>query len=181
MLVLLQQRLIDPRRWILAAVLALFAAVFIVGGGRLLALGGSAYYLVAGLALGGSATLIARGDRRGIWLYTAMLLGTAIWALVDSGGSVWGLQARLLAFLVLGLWVFWPTLQPHRGRWLVAIFVPIGIVALYFLLAANRIEHIQTVGAIPPSGSGEWPHYGNDLGGSRFSQATARGDRYLAA
>jgi len=172
MLTLLQRRRIDPRRPILAVVLALFAVVLIFGGFRLLTIGGSSYYLIAGLALGASTYLIATGDRRGIWLYGAMVVGTAIWALAESGGGVWGLQARLLTFLVLGLWVFWPCLHPHRGRWLAAIFVPVGIVALYLLLSANHIEHVENAGAIPASGSGEWPNYGNDLGGSRFSQAT---------
>jgi quinoprotein glucose dehydrogenase len=172
MQMLLQQRLIDPRRWLLASVLALFAIAMIYGGGRLLTLGGSAYYLIAGLAVGGSAYLIAKGDRRGIWLYGAMLAGTALWSLAERGMNLWGLQARLLAFLVLGLWVCWPWLRSFGGRWLTAIFVAIGIMALAVLFSANRIEHIASLSTIPASGSGEWLHYGNDLGGSRFSQAT---------
>jgi quinoprotein glucose dehydrogenase len=172
MAALLQQRLIDPQRRLLAAVLALFAGVMIVGGSRLVSLGGSTYYLIAGLALLGSAYFIARGDRRGIWLYAVMLAGTAIWAFAECGSSLWGLQARLLAFLVLGAWVFWPSFRPHQGRWAAAILMAVGIIALIITMSANRVEHVDAAGAVPAGGSGEWPHYGNDLGGTRFSQVT---------
>jgi quinoprotein glucose dehydrogenase len=168
----LQQRRIDPHRFILAIVLALSAVAMLWGGSRLLSVGGSPYYVITGLALLGSAFFIARGDRRGIWLYAAIVVGTAIWALVERGISGWGLQSRLLALLVLGLWVCWPCMQPFRGRWLAAIFVTLGIAATVFLSSANHIEHLPNVGVIPASGSGEWLHYGNDLGGTRFSQAT---------
>jgi glucose dehydrogenase len=38
--------------------------------------GGSFYYLIAGLAMSSSAILIWRRDRRGAWLYSAMLVLT---------------------------------------------------------------------------------------------------------
>jgi quinoprotein glucose dehydrogenase len=169
---LLERRLIDPHRRVLAAVLAILALAMIYGGAQLWLLGGSPYYLIAGLAIVSSAYFIWNGDRRGIWLYGAMLLGTLAWALAEDGASIWGLQARLLALLVLGVWVYWPCFEPRRGRWLVGILATVAVAAAFILGSSNRIESVSIRAAVPASGSGEWPHYGNDVGGTRFSPVT---------
>lgn len=164
--------MIDPRRPFLAAILALIAAALAGGGAYLLYLGGSAYYLLAGLAVAGSAYLVARGDRRGVWLYFAMLAATAIWALWESGLDGWGLQARLFAPAVLGLWVGTPWLR-KLGVGILAIAAAIFVLgAAFWLYRENRIADpglVETSAAA--SGPIEWPHYGNDVGGTRHSVA----------
>ncbi len=92
------------RRILLAVVLAVIAAWLIVEGGMLLSLGGSLYYVLAGLAVAGSAWFAWKGDDRAIRIYVAMLAASLVWALWESGFDPWGLQARLLAPAVLGLW-----------------------------------------------------------------------------
>jgi quinoprotein glucose dehydrogenase len=162
-------QIIDPRRWVLAAVLALIALALIVGGGKLISLGGSPYYVIAGLLVLGTAYFSAKGDARGRCLYLVMLIGTAIWAYTERGLNGWGLQARLFAPAVLGVWVFWPWLRDH-GR----VAIPGGIVALgavvWFAFCADGV--VQPSAPAPKVESGantEWHHYGNDLGGTRFS------------
>ena len=44
------------------AVLGVVALMLVVGGIRLLTLGGSAYYLIAGVAMGATAALLRRAD-----------------------------------------------------------------------------------------------------------------------
>ena len=81
---LTRQAMADPRRPILATVLAVIGLSLLAGGGYLLSLGGSAYYLLAGLAVGASALLVARGDRRGVWIYLALLAATAVSRAADD-------------------------------------------------------------------------------------------------
>ena len=63
---------------IFATLLAGIGLVLIVGGARLLMLGGSLYYLVAGLACVLSGALLWRGRSLGSFVYGGMLLGTIV-------------------------------------------------------------------------------------------------------
>jgi quinoprotein glucose dehydrogenase len=162
----------EPRRYLIAAVLGLIGLLLLIGGIRLVALGGSVYYGVAGLAVMASAYLLARGDRRGIWLYGAMLFGTVIWALAEVGLDLWGLQARLVAPFVLGIWVTLPYVRRlPRALLVVALFLAIALpgIALFW---ADRTEAPQALDAALPSNAADWTQYGYDLAGTRFSPAT---------
>lgn len=173
MSVLTQPLPIDPRRWLLTGVLAIIALALIAGGVLLLLEGGSPYYLGAGLMVGGSAWLVSRGDRRGVWLYATMLAVTALWAVAECGLDPWGLQARLFAPAVLGIWVVWPWLQQIPPRWRLAIAVSLVAVLALALHLSNRLERAATArSAVPAGGATDWPHYGNTLGGTRFTQAS---------
>ncbi len=164
---------VDPNRPVLAIVLGLIAAALVAGGIWLLTLGGSPYYLLAGLAVGGSAYFVARGDRRGIWLYLVMLAATAVWALWESDGNGWGLQARLLAPAVLGLWVAAPWLRKLGAKVTIPAAIVLVAVVAAWLYGANRTHALPYDGSpAGAEGPAEWVHYGNDLGGSRYSQAS---------
>jgi len=163
-----------PRRILLALVLGLIGAVLVVGGGRLLMLGGSAYYLLAGLAVVIAAALAARGDRRAIWVYLAMLVATVAWAVWEGGLDPWRLQSRLIAPAVLGLWVAWPLLRARRMLVLGGLAAVVAAGALW-LQGANRTAAPAASGTAPAAvaaanpADGEWQHYGRDRGGSRYA------------
>lgn len=162
---------VQNRRPILALILALVALALIGGGGWLVLLGGSPYYLAAGLAVAGSAWLVLKGDRWGPWLYGVMLLATIFWSLAEAGLNPWGLQARLLAPFVLGLWVFWPTLM-RLPRWLPITGVfSVAVVGGLLLYDSGRIEKPTGADRAFASGIADWQHYGNTLAGTRFSEA----------
>lgn len=162
---------VQNRRPILALILALVALALIRGGGWLVLLGGSPYYLAAGLAVAGSAWLVLKGDRRGSWLYGLMFLATIFWSLAEAGLNPWGLQARLLAPLLLGSWVFWPTLM-RLPRWLPIIgVVSVAVAGGLLLYNRGRIEKPTGADRAFASGIADWQHYGNTLGGTRFSEA----------
>ncbi len=99
--------------FIVSAVMLLVGAYFIYGGAKLISLGGSLYYLPAGIALIASAVLLLRSDLRGAYLYAAFFLVTVLWALWESGLQFWPLAARLGMFAVIGLLVaIWVLVQP---------------------------------------------------------------------
>ena len=66
-----------PLRITLTAIVVLvLGALMAVGGGYLATLGGSWYYLVAGIGLLVVAALLFLRHRAAIWLYALLLLGT---------------------------------------------------------------------------------------------------------
>lgn len=159
-----------PRR-ALALVLLVIAFPLLAGGAQLVLLGGSVYYIAAGIAVAATAWLAFKGDRRDGLVFALLLAVTLLWAGWEGGLDVWRLQSRLLAPLVLGIWVFWPWLKRRRRMALGALTVSIVAFGVW-LWQANRIESAPALAMQGSDGSGEWPHYGNALGGTRFSPLT---------
>src|SRR3954467_9546306 len=101
---------------IFGAVIALIGLAFVGGGAWLAALGGSWYYVLAGLLLVVSGVLIYRRDRRGMYCYLAAWLGTLVWAIWEVGFDGWKLMPRLLAPTVLLLFVVVPYIARSMRR-----------------------------------------------------------------
>ncbi|MCB2049823.1 MAG: membrane-bound PQQ-dependent dehydrogenase, glucose/quinate/shikimate family [Novosphingobium sp.] len=161
------------RRIVLAIVLTIIGLPLLGGGAYLLMLGGSPYYLLAGVAVLVSAFFAFRGSDRAIVVYVALLLATLIWALVESR-NIWGVQARFLAPAVLGIWVIWPWLRKLPATVLAggAAVVILGLGLPVYLAVRDHGSVSQTdfPQAVPAQTSnGEWRHYGNDLGGTKYS------------
>jgi len=83
-------------------ILALVGLALLLGGLRLVTLGGSWYYLIAGLLTVVSGALLFKRNPNGGLLYLVVVIGTALWALAEVGTSFWGLVPRLAPVLVLG-------------------------------------------------------------------------------
>ncbi len=90
---------VAARVWlgVLGAVLALAGLFFLIGGGKLISLGGSWYFLLAGAALLASGVQLVRRRPSGAWIYLAAFAATVIWALSEVGLDYWSLVSRLLA------------------------------------------------------------------------------------
>src|SRR5882724_152805 len=182
---------------IFALLLAGIGLVLILGGSRLLMLGGSLYYVIAGLALVLSSVLLWRRSRLGSLVYGAMLLFTIIWSLWEVGFDGWALLPRLATPLVIGLWFLTPWLnrgldarRPSPNKFFARHPAATGALALIIAISAGALLHAATAPPIDPifqagttntiasgapvvvdqaSARGDWLHYGNDQGGSRFS------------
>lgn len=170
-------------RWLAGAVLLAIGAVLVVGGIRLLTLGGSAYYLAAGLACAGSGALLWRGDGRGLLLYAAMLLGTVVWAFWEVGTQFWQLLPRLAGPTVVGAVLALPWLR-HRltcasdaaTRWGLGAAVLVAALSLLGTFLTVPVFDVSPgrVAVLAPAspGSAEWTDYGANLSGTRHSPAT---------
>ncbi|MEP7184395.1 MAG: membrane-bound PQQ-dependent dehydrogenase, glucose/quinate/shikimate family [Rhodanobacter sp.] len=109
------------RSGIVGAVTGLIGLALFFGGVWLVALGGSWYYPLAGLALLVASVQLVRGRRSGAWWYFAVLGATILWTLWESGLDYWGWIPRdgLLVLLGIAVTLCLPTLLPRtrRSRW----------------------------------------------------------------
>lgn len=100
---------------VISALYILLGLALLLGGIWLLSLGGSFYYLIAGLVLitvGGLAS-VRRVGAQG--LYALFLIGTLIWSLWESGYDWWPLATRNGWFLLLALPLMVPADRAGRG------------------------------------------------------------------
>lgn len=177
---------------------SLFGAAMFAGGLWLVALGGSAYYVVAGALFLASGILLFMRRRSGAWIYGIALALTLAWAIWEVGFDFWPLLPRLLMPVAMGLWVLLPwTQRPLRddialpmvsgSRWGstaaalggVVLAVAIGSIAYSATYEVRPSDpRFQTgFGPFPQEASysytsdvGEdWPHFGGDQAGSRYS------------
>jgi len=169
--------------WVVALGVLVFGLLFAAGGGYLVTLGGSWYFLLAGLGMIASSFLLFKQRVAGAWLFAAVMVLTVIWALVDAGLVFWPLVSRLFALAVLSLLValVYPTLRKvnglpgGQGGYLLG-----GLLAI--AMAAGFWGMFQPHASVSPTGDGpaltkvdpakaqkNWAHYGNDEGGSRFA------------
>ncbi|WP_150785741.1 glucose/quinate/shikimate family membrane-bound PQQ-dependent dehydrogenase [Pseudomonas fluorescens] len=172
-------------KWLLlglGVLIALIGLGLAGGGGYLISLGGSAYFLLMGLAMLVSGLMIARRKPHGAWLYGLALILTAIWAVWDAGFEYWPLVSRVLTFAVIGLVValIYPTLvrasgaAAGRGAYGLAGILGVGVVAtLAYMFVPTHVVKASSEPAVTPVAAGteqkDWAHWGNTTAGNRFA------------
>lgn len=167
----------------LGIVLGLIGLALAAGGVWLVALGGSAYYLIAGIALLASGVLIARRNVAGVWLYALLFLGTVIWAFWEVGADVWGLVPRIIGPAVLMVLVLLvaPLTRRSPFAWKGAVasaaaFVVVIAIGTYLVAHANASSPFRDLpaadyaaGGTFTAPDGDWIAYGGTQGAQRFS------------
>jgi quinoprotein glucose dehydrogenase len=110
----------DSRPWplprIVGIVLGILGLAVAVAGGWLLALGGSAYYLPAGVLMFLCGILLLTLNSAALGAYALLLGATLVWALWESGLDWWPLAARLDLLYVVGLLLVTPWIRRGLGR-----------------------------------------------------------------
>jgi quinoprotein glucose dehydrogenase len=175
-------------RWaapMLGAAMIVIGLVLAVGGAWLISLGGSFYYLPAGLGLIISGFLLASRRVEGAFLYLIIFLATLAWSYWEVGTNGWALVPRVvgpLVLLVLTVAVS-PTLAPFRRGYAPA-FAAASIcllVAGVAMFAAPHVGRAQastdslpsvTMNMGDPSllqAAADWPAYGGSFSARRFS------------
>jgi quinoprotein glucose dehydrogenase len=159
----------------------LTALYLLIGGAWLLALGGSAYYIVTGVVLLGVAWLLWRRSPAALVLYALVLIGTAIWALRESGPDFWALAPRSGVLVIFGVWLLLLMTRRLEGErklgiasLVVALVAWAGVLAYASLNDPQQVDGTLSASA-PASGTStgidaaDWPAYGRTQEGTRYS------------
>ena len=165
----------------------------LIGGGWLAVVGGSFYYLLAGIGMLVSAFLLAKNQRAGAWVYGLVVLGTVLWAAWESGLDYWRWVPRLDVVMVLALFVAltMPRLsQPfskktaygYAGASVVVFAVAFALAFVPYgfnqyddvpITAKTSYQTFTGNGDISDDpADGDWPAYGRDNAATRYSPLT---------
>ena len=93
---------------LVAIIMAIFAAPLLLGGAYLLSLGGSPYYLFAGVIMLTTAFLLFKKHWSAYGLYALFIVATIVWALWESGFYWWALAPRVGFPLIFGVLMLLP-------------------------------------------------------------------------
>ncbi len=174
------------RLWLvlLGVVVTLAGLFFAIGGGKLVSLGGSWYFLLAGIGLVIAGLLIIRRKPLGALLFGLIFVLSAIWAIWDAGFEFWPLISRLLAIGVGSIVVAlsFPLLRRSAGRtpaygtsFGLALILAIGTGAAFYGMFIPHPPVVATgagparTPVDPAQEQKNWEAYGNTSGGSRFA------------
>ena len=169
---------------IVGGLLAVIGLILTIGGIWLAALGGSIYYLLAGIGLIAAGVLMMGGRPLGAYVYLAVFALTLVWALWEVGLNPWALIPRVVGPMVLAILVLLvlPLLEPRRWRWTTAFVAVAGVLLLSLigiLVSPGYLKHgpaglpptLAAAMADPslmPIGA-DWPAYGGTYSARRFS------------
>ncbi|MBB5044563.1 glucose/quinate/shikimate family membrane-bound PQQ-dependent dehydrogenase [Shinella fusca] len=173
-----------------AALIAIIGLVLTGGGGWLLSLGGSPYYLVTGIAFLATAVLLFRRSAAALWLYALIVLGSLAWAIWEVGFDWWQLGPRGGVIVLLGLWLMLPAIRRPLGfasptgtaypasALPLAVAVVVAIAVAGYSMTQDPHDLAGTLptkiaNASPALGgnvpAGEWHQYGRTPFGQRYS------------
>jgi quinoprotein glucose dehydrogenase len=173
----------------------LFALIGLVLGGAglwLVLLGGSFFYLLAGLVFLLTAFLLGRRSEVALWLYAAFTLASIAWAVWEVGFDWWQLGPRGGIIVLLGLWLLTPWIRRplHAARdastnglshWALAASIVIAAAVAAYSMSQDPLEiagalPTDVVSTAPAFGGdvpdGEWHQYGRTPFGQRYSPLT---------
>nr|WP_279330554.1 membrane-bound PQQ-dependent dehydrogenase, glucose/quinate/shikimate family [Sphingomonas oleivorans] len=164
----------------LGGLMALSGLWLAYGGLELARLGGSCYYLIAGVAMIATGILYILRKPSGSAILALLTLFTFAWAYLEVGFSFWGLVPRIAPFLVMGL--VGGLIHPLTtgGRYRAMSFAVAGIFALALAAGGSAMfkQHGVTEAKVQPQndrvlvqndGSRNWQFYGNEPDGTRYA------------
>lgn len=169
---------------ILGVALLAMAIALVVGGGQLIGLGGSWYYLLAGLGVGASALLLLTHRGQALLVFAAVLAGSTVWAWWEVHLDWWQLVPRLALWFVVGLVLWLPRVRnslSDAGRLPANALLVALVLAGGTALAAQFTEPHRFPGMIdraapasapktpPAQPAGDWQAYGRSNAGDRYS------------
>jgi quinoprotein glucose dehydrogenase len=171
---------------VVGALLLLVGLALTVGGGKLVTLGGSPYYLLAGFGCLAAGVQLVRKRRSGNWIYLAVFAATVIWSLAEVGLQFWQLLPRIAGPLVFALLCsallasrigLAEDAQKRRPlfAWGTCLIGGGLLLAAYLVIGPNLVDRnlaLAGPGAgSPDSDTGNWTAFGRTSKGNRFSPA----------
>jgi quinoprotein glucose dehydrogenase len=173
-------------RVFLSVVLATIGLLLSTGGGWLVLVGGSLYYLLAGLAFLLISALMCRGSASAYWAFALLILTTLGWGIFEVGLDWWQLMPRGNLVVVIGMVLLLPWVarsfrsSAFLGRGYLALVTSLmacGIIGVVSLVEAPHDiagELPLKRGSIADVGTGfaahqDWVAYGGTDAGDRYS------------
>lgn len=174
----------------LTAIMFLLFGLFLGAGGLwLLILGGSPFYLFAGVMMLITGGLLWRRRASALLVHGALIIAALIWAIYEVGFDWWQLGPRGGIIILLGLWLLTPWIRNRLhssgsgstgmrpSPWPLAVCVIIAVgVALFSMtqdpydiageLPDAKVSGAAFGGSVP---DGEWHQYGRTPFGQRYS------------
>lgn len=156
-----------------SVILLIMGIALILPGVRLLTLGGSPYYVIAGAALILSGWLLWFHRVSGLWIYLGLCAATLVWALWESGLDGWALLPRLWVFLLIAfvILLIWRQLVPKQLTWIASIIV-LALITAVFLhtpTTGKRLSEVTSDSGAKVSDIIDWPYVGGNADSQRFS------------
>ncbi|WFU12296.1 glucose/quinate/shikimate family membrane-bound PQQ-dependent dehydrogenase (plasmid) [Rhizobium sp. CB3090] len=174
---------------ITSALLAIIG-LFLGGGGLwLVLLGGSFFYLFAGIMFIATAILLLTRKAAALWLYAFLVIVALLWAIWEVGFDWWQLGPRGGIIILIGLWLLTPWIRRPLGfrsptgtdyaanPWPLAVPLIVSILVAIYSMTTDPHDRSgdlpTTVTANAPMGgdvpNGEWHQYGRTPFGQRYS------------
>lgn len=172
--------------WLVATILLISGLFLTINGVRLVAVGGSWYFLLMGLVQIVSSFLLFKQNTKGAWLYALAYSLTIVWALYEVGLQFWPLFSRLMVFGGFAMLIAfaYPTLKRHetgdnkagKGGYTVGMFIFVALcVSLGFMFQEHNVIKNAVLLANnqlkPTDNLLDWRQYANTTKGTRFSGA----------
>jgi quinoprotein glucose dehydrogenase len=169
---------------LIGLVLLALGLVMLAGGIKLAQMGGSLYYLIAGVGFALSGILLILARRAAIGLYALFLFASTVWAFWEIGLDWWQLVPRLSLWFVIGLVLLLPAArrplkpdnQPLHTVGLVLALLLAGAAAIgaqYMNYDEIRGDLDRTDAGVPRDAArqpvGDWQSYGRTPFGDRYS------------
>ena len=173
-----------------ALVFALIGLALGAGGLWLAVLGGSWYYVIAGLGFLLTAFLLFRRHSAALIVYALLILGTLGWAIWEVGFDWWQLGPRGGVIILLGLWLLLPAIRRRlgfaspSGEVYAAGALPLAAAVIAAIAVAGYSmtqDPLDLAGELPVAATaatpdlggnvpeGDWHQYGRTPYGQRYS------------
>ncbi|MBL8321294.1 MAG: membrane-bound PQQ-dependent dehydrogenase, glucose/quinate/shikimate family, partial [Acinetobacter sp.] len=156
-----------------AAIAVIFGLVLLLGGIYLAVLGGSWYYVIAGLFFIAAAVLLQKLKSAALAVYAVLILGTVVWGLWEVGSDFFALAPRLDILGLFGLWLLIPAVTrgfEHAKGAKIALSGSLAItVAVMVYAVFNDPQEIRgeltaqqpaASQPVPGIADADWPAYG---------------------
>ena len=161
-------------------VLAILGVALLYMGGKLLMMGGSAFYALMAVGLLITAILLFRNQRSALSLYAVLMWITLAWTIWEVGFDKWQWIPRGDLFGVIGLWLAMPwVVKPlyqgqRRFHGLLGSTVAIMILLVIGLCFYDPLPQAGTITNAreqnsEQGASADWTAYGGTTDGLRFS------------
>ena len=162
--------------WGIMFILSVIGITLIYGGVVLAGLGGSLYYLAAGLATIISVAGLAKSRPLAVQVFGSLVGVTIVWGIWEAGLDGWALVSRLVAPAVLALVFLLPPVRKRMGsvtRWWVGgpVLAVAAVLLLSGFVAVMSRPDLPSAEPLVSSDSPqtEWRNWGGTLAGTRYS------------